>query len=124
MKYNDTCSMCGSYAINPGHHGRPYSDKSRLCDVCYFQTQADLARIALGDAPKWIPFLNLRPPQGTPEEPYEVLFWADGRVHIGHRSVDYTFAYRDGTPIDKRTITHWMYLPPPPDNKKIKGEWG
>lgn len=31
---------CGSYAINPQHHGRDGSDND-LCDVCYWRKRAE-----------------------------------------------------------------------------------
>ena len=36
------CKLCGSYAVNPGHHGRPDYDAGvdhDLCDVCYWKTR-------------------------------------------------------------------------------------
>lgn len=33
------CRICGSYAINPGHHGRPLGESLTLCDVCYWREQ-------------------------------------------------------------------------------------
>ena len=38
------CKRCGSYAINPSHHGRDGSD-SHLCDVCYWRKRAELASL-------------------------------------------------------------------------------
>ena len=39
------CKQCGSYAINPGMHGRDGSDVD-LCDVCYWRKRSDeLARL-------------------------------------------------------------------------------
>ena len=35
------CIVCGSYAINPGHHGRPLGESLTLCDVCYWREQYD-----------------------------------------------------------------------------------
>ena len=37
---------CGSYAINPEHHGRGGTDAD-LCDVCYWRKRADIMREAL-----------------------------------------------------------------------------
>ena len=31
---------CGSFAINPGHHGRDNTDLD-LCDVCYWRKRAE-----------------------------------------------------------------------------------
>ena len=33
------CIVCGSYAINPKHHGRPLGESLNLCDVCYWREQ-------------------------------------------------------------------------------------
>lgn len=35
-----TCKNCGSYAINPGHHGREPGKNLHLCDVCYWRSEA------------------------------------------------------------------------------------
>ena len=42
-----SCSRCGSWAINHGHHGRDGSDPE-LCDVCYWRkrTEAKDAELA------------------------------------------------------------------------------
>ena len=37
---------CGSYAINPNHHGRDGTDLD-LCDVCYWRKRAEDLKIAL-----------------------------------------------------------------------------
>jgi len=40
---NNTCRVCHSYAINPGHHGRPPFSEGvdhDLCDVCYWRKRA------------------------------------------------------------------------------------
>lgn len=34
------CKNCGSYAINPDHHGRDGTDLD-LCDVCYWRKRAE-----------------------------------------------------------------------------------
>lgn len=34
------CIMCGSYAINPGLHGREIEKDLDLCDVCYWRRKA------------------------------------------------------------------------------------
>ena len=37
------CKLCGSYAVNPGHHGRPGYEAGvdhDLCDVCYWRMRA------------------------------------------------------------------------------------
>lgn len=36
---------CGSFAINPGFHGRGQEDLD-LCDVCYWRKRAELAQEA------------------------------------------------------------------------------
>ncbi len=36
-----TCTRCGSYAINPHHHGRKEGEKLHLCDVCYWRGIAE-----------------------------------------------------------------------------------
>ncbi|MFT0534000.1 hypothetical protein ACMHYJ_14400 [Castellaniella hirudinis] len=33
------CEKCGSYAINPGRHGRDNTDQG-LCDVCFWRKRA------------------------------------------------------------------------------------
>ena len=38
---------CGSYAINPRHHGREPGVDLHLCDVCYWRSRADRYREAL-----------------------------------------------------------------------------
>ena len=35
-----TSQGCGSYAINPGHHGRTEGVDLDLCDVCYWRKRA------------------------------------------------------------------------------------
>lgn len=35
-----TCKRCGSFAINPGQHGRDLTDLD-LCDVCYWRKRAE-----------------------------------------------------------------------------------
>lgn len=37
------CARCGSFAINPGRHGRDDSDLD-LCDVCYWRRRAPARR--------------------------------------------------------------------------------
>lgn len=34
------CKICGSQAINPGHHGRDPNTDLDLCDVCYWRKRA------------------------------------------------------------------------------------
>ena len=34
------CNICGSWAINHGHHGRDGSDPT-LCDVCYWRQRCE-----------------------------------------------------------------------------------
>ena len=34
------CKECGSYAINPSHHGREPKVDLDLCDVCYWRKRA------------------------------------------------------------------------------------
>ena len=34
------CKRCGSYAINPRHHGRDDTDLD-LCDVCFWRKRAE-----------------------------------------------------------------------------------
>lgn len=34
------CSRCGSYAINPNHHGREPDIDLDLCDVCYWRKRS------------------------------------------------------------------------------------
>ena len=34
---------CGSYAVNPEHHGRTYGVDLDLCDVCYWRKRAESA---------------------------------------------------------------------------------
>ena len=41
------CKTCGSYAINPGKHGRDDMDLD-LCDVCYWRKRAEVPAL-----PKW-----------------------------------------------------------------------
>lgn len=36
-----TCKRCGSYAINPHHHGRDETVDLDLCDVCYWRKRAE-----------------------------------------------------------------------------------
>jgi hypothetical protein len=36
-----SCKKCGSYAINPGKHGRDDMDLD-LCDVCYWRKRAEV----------------------------------------------------------------------------------
>ena len=40
------CKRCGSYAINPKHHGRDDRDLD-LCDVCYWRQRAENYKILL-----------------------------------------------------------------------------
>ena len=40
------CKRCGSYAINPQHHGRDNTDLD-LCDVCFWRNRAEHYRICL-----------------------------------------------------------------------------
>jgi hypothetical protein len=35
-----SCSLCGSYAINPSNHDRVVGKDLDLCDVCYWRTRA------------------------------------------------------------------------------------
>jgi len=35
---------CGSYAINPSHHGRDPKVDLDLCDVCYWRKRAEKIR--------------------------------------------------------------------------------
>jgi len=35
------CKRCGSYAINPGRHGRDEESHLDLCDVCYWRAEAE-----------------------------------------------------------------------------------
>jgi hypothetical protein len=35
------CKRCGSFAINPEHHGRIPNIDLDLCDVCYWRKQAE-----------------------------------------------------------------------------------
>lgn len=37
------CDRCGSYAINPGKHGRDKKSDLDLCDVCYWRKRAEEA---------------------------------------------------------------------------------
>ena len=37
------CKNCGSYAINPDHHGRDGTDLD-LCDVCYWRKRSEDAQ--------------------------------------------------------------------------------
>jgi hypothetical protein len=37
----NTCSNCGSHAINPGQNGRRIGVNEHLCDVCYWKAYAD-----------------------------------------------------------------------------------
>ena len=39
---------CGSYAINPNHHGRDGTDLD-LCDVCYWRKRAEDLNVSDGD---------------------------------------------------------------------------
>jgi ribosome-binding protein aMBF1 (putative translation factor) len=45
------CSRCGSYAINPHHHGRDQADLD-LCDVCYWRKRAERRTQRLTDKEK------------------------------------------------------------------------
>lgn len=36
------CKNCGSYAINPRHHGRREGADEHLCDVCYWRKRAEV----------------------------------------------------------------------------------
>lgn len=42
---------CGSYAVNPEHHGRTYGVDLDLCDVCYWRKRAPEPR-PISEAPK------------------------------------------------------------------------
>ena len=33
----DKCKRCGSYAVNPNHHGREPGVDLDLCEVCYWR---------------------------------------------------------------------------------------
>jgi len=46
------CNRCGSFAINPGHHGRLDGVRINLCDVCYWRSLAEISgtRLATADA--------------------------------------------------------------------------
>lgn len=44
------CRICHSYAISPGHHGRPdFSEQvdHDLCDVCFYRTRFEAKRAAV-----------------------------------------------------------------------------
>jgi hypothetical protein len=46
----EKCKLCGSYAINPGHHDRPEFDKNidnDLCDVCFWKVRANKLKTVL-----------------------------------------------------------------------------
>lgn len=36
----EKCKICGSFAINPFHHGRDLKLDLDLCDVCYWRKRA------------------------------------------------------------------------------------
>ena len=40
---------CGSYAINPHHHGRDPEADLDLCDVCYWRKRAEIFRDFFGE---------------------------------------------------------------------------
>jgi hypothetical protein len=40
----NSCTRCGSYAINPAIHGRTKGADLDLCDVCYWRKRAEEAR--------------------------------------------------------------------------------
>ena len=44
---------CGSYAINPSHHGRDPKVDLDLCDVCYWRKRAKLVKEAYEIAEDW-----------------------------------------------------------------------
>jgi hypothetical protein len=35
------CKRCGSFAVNPNHHGRTETDDLDLCDVCYWRKRVE-----------------------------------------------------------------------------------
>jgi len=43
-----SCERCGSYAINPGHHGRTPGEDLHLCDVCFWRSRAEKAEAEAG----------------------------------------------------------------------------
>ena len=47
-----SCRECSSYAINPGHHGRPIWKEdvdNDLCDVCFWRTRAEAYKRLLAE---------------------------------------------------------------------------
>ena len=43
------CKHCGSFAINPGHHGRREGVDLDLCDVCYWRSRMERIEKAAKD---------------------------------------------------------------------------
>jgi hypothetical protein len=39
----NSCTRCGSYAINPAIHGRTKGADLDLCDVCYWRKRAEVS---------------------------------------------------------------------------------
>lgn len=55
---NERCKLCGSYAINPGHHGRPEWKENvdhDLCDTCFWKARYDRVRSLLRETIQCIP---------------------------------------------------------------------
>jgi hypothetical protein len=43
----NSCTHCGSYAINPASHGRKKDADLDLCDVCYWRKRAEVSEFDL-----------------------------------------------------------------------------
>lgn len=70
------CTRCGSFAINPGRHGRDDSDLD-LCDVCFWRRRAERRLTILRD------ISIIRPGNpGCGDFSREQRTWADFDVEI------------------------------------------
>jgi hypothetical protein len=43
----NSCTRCGSYAINPASHGRTKGADLDLCDVCYWRKREEELRAVM-----------------------------------------------------------------------------
>ena len=93
---------CGSYAVNPEHHGRTYGVDLDLCDVCYWRKRAESATWPkprpISEAPTDGSMVLIRLPDCNPQ-------WTIGVFDPRRRWVD-----RLATAIVEPT--HFLPLPP------------
>jgi hypothetical protein len=95
-----TVPGCGSYAVNPEHHGRTYGVDLDLCDVCYWRKRAH----------------EPRPIREAPKDGTEIMGWCPGYGwrHLYLNLVEAWVCV--GTPHVYQP-THFLPLPPSPEVK-------